>query len=450
MKKLTFVAYLLVAIISSAGYLYAGNPHIISGDLYNSDDTVPADGEIHFTAIIQVRPGDTLNETINGCGYEGGSWWVEAGNFATSWTVGEVLVMNFLNTTTSATGTLTYSITNTDPDPAPDCYLSDPPTPTPTPTHTPWTTPTQTNYWETVWGYITGFDTLSDGDQIAAFRADDTIVGLATISYDDILGFGYNMVVYSDNISAYEVRFTVWDGSDEIPATPNFTTNPAFPGSGPTQHDLEKLTSATTTPTATIPSVDTPTPTPTDTTPIVDTPTSTPTATSPIVNTPTPTPTATTGAVQIPTSTPTETSPAVDTPTPTPTPIPPLALQVNSKLLKTGDLLTVRLSLTQNISEPFDLYILAEASYGITYSLSLSGNISQGIKAAALNVPSATAPLSATILNGLPISSGLAGTFKFYVVVVQANTIPPVSSPVELTPQTVHVIMLDTVTVTVQ
>jgi len=118
--------------------------------------------------------------------------------------------------------------------------------------------------------------------------------------------------------------------------------------------------------------------------------------------------------------------------------------------LKTGDFLSIVLSLTQNISEHFDLYILAEASYGITYSISLSGNISQGIKAAALNVPSATAPLSATILNNLPISPGLSGKFKFYAIAVQAKTIPPVSSPDELTPQTVHVLMLDTVTVTIQ
>jgi len=439
MKIVIYSACFLLAILPSTTYLYAGTPHLVDGNLFNSDHSIPSNSDVHFTASIQSRPGEVLTQ-IDGCLYESGAWQVDVGNFATSWIAGDVLKVDFTNTLTSATGTLTYTLTITDPEDAPNFYF--PP---------PWTPPAPTDSWETVWGYITGFNTLVAGDQIAAFRGDtNAIVGLTTISSDST-SFAYNMIVYSPNTTPYEVRFTVWDdGSGEIPATPNFTTNPVHLGGGPTQHNLEKSTSATATPTATIPSVDTPTPTPTATSPSVNTPTPTPTATSPAIQTPTPTPTATTGAAQIPTSTPTGTSPAGDTPTPTPTPVPPLALQVSSELLKTGDFLSIVLSLTQNISEHFDLYILAEASYGITYSISLSGNISQGIKAAALNVPSATAPLSATILNNLPISPGLSGKFKFYAIAVQAKTIPPVSSPDELTPQTVHVLMLDTVTVTIQ
>ncbi|MCX6355890.1 MAG: hypothetical protein NTZ78_13460 [Candidatus Aureabacteria bacterium] len=140
-----FRFYLLVALASvTPTCLYAGTPHIITGSLYNSDHSIPSDGEIHFTAFVQVRPGEILTEASGGCGYEGGSWWVEAGNFTTTWTVGEMLVVGFINITTSATGILTYSITNTDPDPAPAFYLSPPPPATPSPTITPTRTPTVT------------------------------------------------------------------------------------------------------------------------------------------------------------------------------------------------------------------------------------------------------------------------------------------------------------------
>ena len=101
-----------------------------------------------------------------------------------------------------------------------------------------WTPPSSTNFWETVWGYITGFSTIEAGDEIAAFRVDnDEIAGLTTISWDGS-NFGYNMVDFAPDTSSFDVYYIVWDGSVELGAVPNFTAHPAEFGSGPTQHDV--------------------------------------------------------------------------------------------------------------------------------------------------------------------------------------------------------------------
>ncbi len=103
-----------------------------------------------------------------------------------------------------------------------------------------WTPPTATNYWEMVWGYLTGFTTLDAGDEVAAFRvSNNDIVGISTITYDPFMGYMYSMSAYGDNTASFDVYLLVWDGSTEFNTTPGFTVHPAYdPGSGPTQRDL--------------------------------------------------------------------------------------------------------------------------------------------------------------------------------------------------------------------
>jgi len=103
-----------------------------------------------------------------------------------------------------------------------------------------WTPPTATNYWETLWGYLTGFTTLDAGDEVAAFRvSDDDIAGISAITYDPVMGYMYSLSAYGDNTAPFDVYFLVWDGSTEFNTTPGFTVHPAYdPGSGPTQRDL--------------------------------------------------------------------------------------------------------------------------------------------------------------------------------------------------------------------
>ena len=105
-----------------------------------------------------------------------------------------------------------------------------------------WTPPTETNFWEAVYGYLTGFTTLDAGDEIAAFRvSDDIIAGICYIS-ESGGDFTYSMYnVYGDDTTPFDVYFLVWDGSTELSAIPNFTVHPAYdPGSGPTQHNMER------------------------------------------------------------------------------------------------------------------------------------------------------------------------------------------------------------------
>jgi hypothetical protein len=104
-----------------------------------------------------------------------------------------------------------------------------------------WTPPTSTNYWETVWGYITGFTPLAPGNEVAAFRTDNNaIVGMTTVSWDGSQ-FGYNMVMFAPSDSFFDVYFLVWDGTQELLANPQFTTHPGEFGAGPTQHDLHAV-----------------------------------------------------------------------------------------------------------------------------------------------------------------------------------------------------------------
>jgi len=189
--------------------------------------------------------------------------------------------------------------------PTPTDHPAITPTPTETPTITPmppWIHPAMTWYWETVWGYLTGFTTLNPGDEVAAFRVDNSnIAAIATIQWDGS-SYGYNMIIYAPDDSSFDVYFRVWDGSTELDAAPNCTTHPAEYGSGPTQHDLEAST-PTETPTVT------PTMSPTSTP--SGTPTLTPTPTHTPIVTPTETPTMTLTPTETPTATPTRPLPVI-------------------------------------------------------------------------------------------------------------------------------------------
>jgi len=101
-----------------------------------------------------------------------------------------------------------------------------------------WTPPTATNYWETLWGYLTGFTTLDAGDEVAAFRvSDDDIAGISAITYDPVMGYMYSLSAYGDNTAPFDVYFLVWDGTQELNAYTNFTAGPQSPPPE-TQHGL--------------------------------------------------------------------------------------------------------------------------------------------------------------------------------------------------------------------
>ena len=101
-----------------------GTPHTATGQIYNSDNSVPGDADIRFSAYITSRPEEILIQTSFGCGYQNGYWGVSVGNFPTDWSAGKTLHLDVENTSNGECGSLEMVLTNNDPDIAPDLTLS--------------------------------------------------------------------------------------------------------------------------------------------------------------------------------------------------------------------------------------------------------------------------------------------------------------------------------------
>jgi hypothetical protein len=73
----------------------SGPPHSVYGTVQYSGGTYPA--SLSFDAYISDRPGEILTQDSTGCGYQAasGQWFVQCGNFPTSWSPGETLHLYF-------------------------------------------------------------------------------------------------------------------------------------------------------------------------------------------------------------------------------------------------------------------------------------------------------------------------------------------------------------------
>ena len=114
---------ILAALMTIPGFLYAGTPHTAYGKVQNSGGGAPS--SCTFTAYITSRPGETLIQSSAGCGYDAasGSWWVQCGNFSTSWSAGDVLRINF-NDGAGGTGSDNVTLTSNSSDDAGTTTLS--------------------------------------------------------------------------------------------------------------------------------------------------------------------------------------------------------------------------------------------------------------------------------------------------------------------------------------
>ncbi|MCX6340242.1 MAG: PQQ-binding-like beta-propeller repeat protein [Candidatus Aureabacteria bacterium] len=174
----------------------------------------------------------------------------------------------------------------------------------------------------------------------------------------------------------------------------------------------------------------------------VPTPTSTPTETPTPTDTPTITPTQTPTAQMSPTSTPSATPPAPTAfPTPTATPIPPLVVVPGT--LTTGQTFSLYVALTEDITRPFDFYILADTPAG-PYTLYLNGKIKKGITPLYKNVKRFTKNFITTVRPAVKIPLSMKGkTITFYTAAIEAGKKPPVRKLSDLTPTTKYVILMD-------
>ena len=78
MKKtkriVVFLSLLSLCLLPIASLHAGGAFHIVWGNLFNSDGSIPADEDIDYTTFITVRPSDTITCGNNGAVYESGYW----------------------------------------------------------------------------------------------------------------------------------------------------------------------------------------------------------------------------------------------------------------------------------------------------------------------------------------------------------------------------------------
>jgi hypothetical protein len=111
--------------------------------------------------------------------------------------------------------------------------------------------------------------------------------------------------------------------------------------------------------------------------------------------------------------------------------------------LTTGQTFSLYVALTEDITQPFDFYILADTPAG-PYTLDLNGKIKKGITPLYKNVKSYTKDFITTVRPAVRIPASMKGkTITFYSVVVQAGKKPPVKKLSELKPDSPYVIMFN-------
>ena len=120
----------------------------------------------------------------------------------------------------------------------------------------------------------------------------------------------------------------------------------------------------------------------------------------------------------------------------------PAPLVVVPGTLTTGQTFSVYVALTEDITQPFDFYILADTPAG-PYTLYLNGKITKGITPLYKNVQSFSKDFITTVRPAVKIPASMKGKMiTFYAIVVQAGKRPPVRKLSDLTPTTRYVILM--------
>ena len=123
-RKKVFLTILSIFVFSTIfEYAIAGTPHAAYGKVFNSDNSIPGDGNVTFISYITSRPGEVLMESSTGSDYSSGYWSVSVGNFPTAWSVGDVLRTEVTNTANGETGSVEVTLTDANSDGAPDLHL---------------------------------------------------------------------------------------------------------------------------------------------------------------------------------------------------------------------------------------------------------------------------------------------------------------------------------------
>jgi hypothetical protein len=102
----------------------------------------------------------------------------------------------------------------------------------------------------------------------------------------------------------------------------------------------------------------------------------------------------------------------------------------------------VYLALTEDITQPFDFYLLADTPSGV-YTIYLNGRITKGITPLYRNIKSFTRDYVTTVRPKVLIPSSMKGkTIILYAAFIQAGKVPPVRKLSDLTPAAQYVILM--------
>ncbi len=99
--SLSFSILFFILPLIDARLAIGATPHLIYCKAFNHDNTVPAEDGLLMYGYCLDRPGEVLNISSVGCGYEvlgGEGWlWLEAGNYVNAWSIGEKLRVVLIN-----------------------------------------------------------------------------------------------------------------------------------------------------------------------------------------------------------------------------------------------------------------------------------------------------------------------------------------------------------------
>jgi hypothetical protein len=105
--------------------------------------------------------------------------------------------------------------------------------------------------------------------------------------------------------------------------------------------------------------------------------------------------------------------------------------------------------LNQNITRPFDYYMIASTQFG-PYTLYFDGTVKAGIHPLYRNIPGYPAPYEQRVTCKVALPLTMRGQqVTFYTAAIEAGKIPPIRNLDEISPDSPYVIMMDKKGVTV-
>lgn len=108
-----FTILVVLSLFSSSTLATIGTPHIVYGKVFTSSRIPPQEANLEIYSYIPARPGEILDKSSVGCGYDiffDGWLWFEAGNFITPWSNNETLRIIAIDNLSKETGALDISL----------------------------------------------------------------------------------------------------------------------------------------------------------------------------------------------------------------------------------------------------------------------------------------------------------------------------------------------------